>query len=161
MAWRASAGAAPHLLSRYRSTPSGSVGLDSTTARTPPSVFMAGSARPKKVRPKFLASFLVPFFEVFGARLEDVQAPHFALFVETCQRLAEWQRLVVLESQPFGHRRSPESQYRHSIDQNLFCVVRVSENESAPDQGSPPKDYARLATSFLISANSAFGSSET
>ena len=47
MALRVLGNASPNLLSKYRSTPSGSMGLDSTTARTPCSVFTAGNARPR------------------------------------------------------------------------------------------------------------------
>src|ERR1035437_3974099 len=47
MAFRTSGKASPNLPSKYRSTPSGSMGVDSTTARTPWSVFTAGKARPR------------------------------------------------------------------------------------------------------------------
>jgi len=48
MTLRVLGNASPNLLSKYRSTPSGSIGLDLITARIPFSVFMAGNARPRR-----------------------------------------------------------------------------------------------------------------
>src|ERR1039458_5452047 len=71
MAFRTSGRASPNLLSKYRSTPSGSIGLDWTTARTPSSVFMAGNARPRSsTRNSSPRSCSSTFLSSFGVGLK-------------------------------------------------------------------------------------------
>ena len=81
------------------------MGLSFRTARTPSSVFFAGTESAAELHPEALTqSVLLAALALLQCRgLEDSQRSTIGLGIHVSQGLAERERFVLAEFEPFGH----------------------------------------------------------